>query len=193
MATQGPRYPSASSTSAVAGTGENSDAWVGPTNIQVDDTGTASITAPTFDSPDISDRLLAMNFGFTIPGTATIDGIEVGIDRSNAAGAASDNRVQLLDATGAAAGNNNADTATDWPATLSVVTYGSSTTLWGLALTPSIVNDPDFGVCLSVQADGANTDVAVDFIRILVHYTPAAGGAAVPAPYYSNYYTRMVL
>ena len=192
MATQGPNYPTTSVTSSVAP--ENTDAWVNPLNVGADDGTTASITAASFDSPDISQRMVTGGYGFTVPANAvSIDGVVVEIDRNNAAGAASDNRVQLLNELGAIAGNNNADLATDWPATLSVVTYGSATTTWGLALTPAIVNDPDFGVCLSAQADAANTDIAVDFIRMTVHYTPAVGGSTPISAYYSHYYQRVVV
>ena len=191
MAIQGPNYPAVSSSSAVSP--ENANAWTTPANAGADDGATASITAATYDAGDISDRLVTSAYSFTVPGTATIDGVVVEIERNNAAGAASDNRVQLLDETGGIAGNNNADLATDWPATLSVVTYGSATTTWGLALTPAIVNDPDFGVCLSAQADAANTDIAVDFIRMTVHYTPAVGGSTPISAYYSHYYQRVVV
>lgn len=170
MATQGPLFPTTAVN--VSAAPENTDAWVSPTNVGADDGTTASITAASYDSPDISQRLHAAGFGFTIPAGSTIDGIVVEIERNNAAGAASDNRVQLLDAAGALVGDNKADTALDWPATLTVATYGGAADTWNATPTVAMVNDPDFGVSLSVQADAANTDIAVDFIRMTIHYTP---------------------
>jgi hypothetical protein len=175
-------YPTAATNNSTGD--ENDDAWVAPTNVGADDGTEATITASTFDSPDISQQLVMSGFGFSVPGTATINGLMLEIDRRNSAGAASDNRVQLRDDGGTLVGNNNADTATDWPASLSIVTYGSATTLWGVALTPTMVNDSDFGVVLSAQADAANTDIQVDFVRMTIYYTPAAGGAPAAQTYY---------
>lgn len=174
MPSQGPRYPSTAANLSNAGSSENTDAWVNPGNVGADDGSEAQITAATFDSPDISQILVASNFGFTIPSDATIDGIVVEIDRRDFAGAASDNRVQLAKGTAFAnlVGNNKADTALDWPSTSTVKSYGTGTTdLWGTTWTPAEINASSFAVFLSAQADAANTDVGVDFIRVTVHYT----------------------
>lgn len=173
MATQA-NFPTAATNLSNAGSSENTAAWVSPTNIGADDGTTASITAASYDSPDISQILVASSFGFTIPVGSTIDGIVVEIDRNNAAGAASDNRVQLAKGTTFAdlVGTNKADTATDWPAALATVSYGGATDLWGTTWTVAEINASSFAVFLSVQADAANTDIAVDFVRVTVHYTP---------------------
>lgn len=175
MASQGPLYPGTAASLANAGSSENSNAWLNPTNIGADDgTNLAEITAATYDSPDICELLVASNFGFTVPTDATINGITVEIDRNNAAGAASDNRVQLAKGTTFASlvGNNKADTATDWPAALASVSYGGAADLWGTTWTGSEINSASFAVMLSVQADAANTDIGVDYIRVTVTYTP---------------------
>jgi hypothetical protein len=175
MATDGPRYPASAVNVSNAGTSENTDAWVSPTNVGADDTSEATITAATFDSPDISQILVASNFGFALS-AASIDGITVEIMRRNSAGAASDNRVQLGNGTTFASlvGDNKADTATDWPTTEEAVSYGGVADTWAAGLTPAQVNSADFAVFLSVQADAANTDIQVDYIRVTITYTPAA-------------------
>jgi hypothetical protein len=176
MASQGPRFPTAA-VNVSTGT-ETAEPWVNPTNVGADDTSEATITAATYDSPDISQRLVTSGYGFTIPIGSTIDGIVVEIMRRNSAGAASDNRVQLQDETATLVGDDKADTALDWPTTEALKTYGGTTDDWLPAgsWTPAQINDADFGLVLSVQADAANTDIQVDFIRITVHYTapPAA-------------------
>ena len=180
MASEGPKYPGTVETQA-GGTGENSDNWVNPGNIVSDNGSEAQITAATFDAGDQSFRLIARNFGFTVPAGATIDGLIVEIDRRRFAGAASDFRVQIYDqGAGAFRGDNKAAAATAWPATLSIATYGASNDLWNAAanLTQAFVTSTAFGIALSVDADAANTDIGVDFIRTTVHYTAAAGGAA---------------
>ena len=168
----GPQFPGTTASLANAGTSENAEAWVNPGNASADDGTTTSITAATYDTPDISQLLVCSNFGFSVPSDAVITGITVEIDRNNAAGAASDNRVQLAKGTTFAnlVGTNKADTALDWPAALTIASYGSNTDLWGTTWTPAEVNASSFAVMLSVQADAANTDIAVDFIRITVHY-----------------------
>jgi hypothetical protein len=94
MASQGPLFPGTVTTESVST--ESANDWLNPNNIKAADTTEASITAATYDSPDISFRIKAQNFGFTIPTDAvSIDGITVEINRRDQAiGAASDNRVQ---------------------------------------------------------------------------------------------------
>lgn len=171
MATAGPNFPSSATNNSSAP--ESAEAWVNPTNIFSDNATEASITAATFDSPDISQRLFAQGFGFAIPGGSTIDGITVEIDRRDGGvGAASDNRVQLLDASSALVGDNKADLPTDWPTNSAIATYGGAADKWNATPTVDMVNSANFGVALSVQADAANTDIFVDFIRITITYTP---------------------
>lgn len=184
MATEGPRYPGTTASLANAGSSENANAWTNTGNIAADDGTEASITAATYDSPDISELLVASNFGFTVPDDSTIVGITVEIDRRDQAiGAASDNRVQLAKGTTFASlvGNNKADTALDWPTSSTVKTYGANNDLWGATWTPAEIRASSFAVMLSVQADAANTDIFVDFLRVTVDYTPpnAAGTATV--------------
>lgn len=177
MATAGPKFPSAASSLSNAGTSENAEAWVNPTNIFSDNGSEATITAATYDSPDISQLLVASNFGFQIPASATINGITVEIERRDQAiGAASDNRVQLAKGTTFAdlVGNNKADTALDWPTAVAIKTYGANNDLWGASWSAADINSTTFAVMLSVQADAANTDIFVDYIRVTVDYTYTA-------------------
>jgi len=172
MATQGPNYPASGATLANAGTSENAEAWVSPGNITSDNGTSASVTAATYDNSDITQLLVASNFGFSIPAGSTIDGITVEVDRSNAAGAAHTFRIQLATGTTFATlvGDNKGD-ATDWPASLAIATYGGAADNWNAGLTVAQVNATGFAVMLSAQADGNNTDVAVDFIRVTINYT----------------------
>lgn len=176
MASQGPLFPGTAANLSNAGSSENTDAWVSPANAGADDGANTSITAASYDTPDISQILVVSNFGFAIPTDATIDGIIAEIERNNAAGAASDNRVQLAKGTAFAnlVGSNLAATTTDWPAAMAIATYGDAANLWGATWTPAEINAATFALFLSVQADAANTDIAVDFIRITVHYTEVA-------------------
>lgn len=169
MATQGPLYPGTVTTESIST--ESANDWTTPGNIAADDAAEATITAASYDSPDISFRLKAQNFTFTIPTGATIDGITVEIDRrSIIASSGVDFRVQLLDAAGALVGTNKAS-ATVWPTSSTIATYGGAADTWSASPTVAMVNDVDFGVVLSVTANIANADIGVDFIRVTITYT----------------------
>jgi len=163
------QYPSLGTSVAVAP--ENDQAWQRPTNIYADDGAYAYITSPQFDTGDISDRLRASNFGFSIPSEANINGIQVEIERHYENGTAKDYRVQLVDADGNIVGDNKADTVNNWDGTPTIKSYGGETDTWGASLTYADINDADFGVVLSAEATDNNADVYVDFIRITVYYT----------------------
>lgn len=172
MATQGPLFPSAAVNNSVAP--ENTDAWVNPTNVFSDNATESTITAASFDSPDISQQLVTSGYGFTIPAGATIDGITVEIDRrSIVLNSGVDNRVQLRNDLGALVGANKA-TATVWPTASTVATYGGAADTWTATPTVAMVNSAAFGVVLSAKANIANADIGVDFIRVTITYTPAA-------------------
>lgn len=175
MASSGPRYPSQVATVAVAP--ESANDWLTAANVFADDGSEAQITAATFDANDVSYRLRATNWGFAIPAGATINGIVVEIDRRCFAGAAADYRVQLGRDITAPIGDNKAS-ASAWPATSAVATYGSSSDTWAAGLTVGDLNT-SLVVFLAVQATASNTDIGVDFIRVTVHYTPVADTALV--------------
>lgn len=181
MATQGPQFPGTAASLANAGTSENAEAWVNPGNIVSDNATEAQITAATYDSPDISQILVASNFGFSVSGTVT--GILVEVDRrSIIASSGKDFRVQLATGTTFATlvGSNKAVPATIWPTSTAVASYGGSADTWSASLTAAQVNDPGFAVFLSCQANIANADVGVDFVRVTVTYTPASNTTVTP-------------
>jgi hypothetical protein len=87
-----------------------------------------------------TDALVATNFGFSIPGTATIDGILVSIEKSRTAGFALmfDIAAQLTKDGTNPIGNNQPD-ANPWPTSDTYFNYGNATDLWGT--TREIDND----------------------------------------------------
>lgn len=173
MATQGPLFPGTVTTEVVGA--ESNDNWLNTGNISADDGAEASLIHPSFDAGVITSRLKAQNFGFTIPAGSTIDGITVEIEkRDQAIGNAQDERVQLLDAAGALVGDNKGQLTTAWPTAATIISYGGAADTWNATPTVAMVNDPDFGVVLSVEATAANTDIFVDFIRVTITYTPPA-------------------
>ena len=101
--------------------------------------------------------LKATGFDFSsVPDTATIDGIQVEIQRykSGNGGDIKDAVVQLLKA-GSTVGNSKADTVNAWPTTDTWKTYGGSSDLWGTTWTASDIKNSNFGVVLSAGASNS--------------------------------------
>ena len=125
----------------------------------------------------------ASNFGFSIPITATITGIEVEIGRHASQNQASplravkDAHLHLVKA-GNQVGNDLADTSTIWiTSQYLAVSYGSSTDLWGTTWTPSDVNDSDFGLRFAPQmadASGSTTSADVDWVGMTIYFGTAS-------------------
>ncbi len=104
-------------------------------------------------------------FGFSIPSNAVILGVVVNITKcgiaNNTASYNQDYRVQLTIG-GVPSGTNEAKVG-DWAEgrlasvvaeSLKTYTYGDRNNLWGLPLTPAIVNAPGFGIALAAQSMG---------------------------------------
>lgn len=171
MTTVGPRYPVTITESAALAPYDD-EAWDNEANIGADDTNYASITAPTFDTNDYSYRLVASNFGFTIPGVATINGITVNVARYYANGAVIDALVSLTKAAGTAVGDNKSAGAT-WATSMAEVAFGGADQLWGTTWDPADINGTGFGVVFAGRASGDNADAYVDYINVTVTYTVA--------------------
>ena len=169
---------SATSASTLSSGVHSDNDWSDASNITADDGSDASITAPTFDTGDQSYLLLAHFSGLSaVPDGATIDGIEVHVNCYYANGSVSLDLIQLLDATGAPVGDNQA--ATPIPLGTSAAgdyVFGGSPETWGNSLTAAWVKDVDFGVAVGFVATGDNADVFVDHIAFKVFYIEEAGG-----------------
>ena len=160
-----------------AGTGATSGgagtAWSNPGNVIANDNvyTTVSGTGSAF-----SEYLYATNYGFSIPSTATITGIQVAIGRytsgSGETAYIQDNSVQLLQG-GTGGGTNEAYTSTNWPTSEGTANYGTTTDLWGSTWTPAQINNSGFGVQLKVNnTSGSHSRTAnVDYIEVTVTYT----------------------
>lgn len=152
--------------------------WSNPSNVTADD-GTNATQANSGSKTAVNDSLDCDNFDFSsIPSGATIDGIEVVIERAEGATGNNiyDYTVQLFKA-GSLTGDNKADTVNEWPTTITAKTYGGAADLWGTTWTDSDVKDPDFGVRMTNQkvssssSSGSNT---VDYVKVTVHYTESS-------------------
>ena len=157
-----------------AGTGADDSsvgtvAWTNPGNITSSNDSDASIAI--LGSSLISHYLKATNFGFSIPTTATIDGITVEVERSDPNTDTRDYQVRIVK--GGTIGTTDRAETGAWPATDAYQTYGGSTDLWGETWTPSDINGSTFGFAISVEEISGISfgSPTVDHIRITIDYT----------------------
>jgi hypothetical protein len=148
-------------------------AWVNPANAKLSDNvyATCEISTALVDTQ----TLFAKKFGFASPGGAVITGIVAEIERKAPAGATVNDWSVKLAKAGVLSGTDHAK-ATYWPESDTVETYGSSTDLWGLTLTPADVNAEGFGIGLRAinVVTIAAANLTVDAIKLTVYYTTSA-------------------
>ena len=155
--------------------------WANLYNAQYsDDIYASTPTIPINIDPNNANYLQATNFGFSIPAGATIDGIQVDVERhftKTLTAGCQDASVRIVQ-DGTEAGT---DLVTDPPTTWSLntdayTTYGGATELWGLTWTVDQINSANFGFSIATIGFGlGGTYTAyVDHIRITVYYTEAA-------------------
>lgn len=115
-------------------------------------------------------ELRLTNFGFIIPGGATIRGITVTVDRkaSEASGDfdVRDHTVSLIVPVPSAP-----DINTQWPTAFTPVAHGGIGS--GLAVTPDAINDANFGVLLIANLNAPEGQPGSAFVRgvsVTVHY-----------------------
>lgn len=178
MASQGPNF-----TANWTGSAIGIQPWITPTRAQFSDdlyTSSAMIEGTG------SDLLVGRDWGFTIPASATIDGVLVEIERKMVQTNPPDSdcedalvqlwRNNIL----GAGGDDKANYALPWPEIDTFASYGGAADLWGLAafLTPATVNGVQFGIAFAAQSFVKDLVAQVDCIRMTVFYTDASGGAS---------------
>ena len=122
-----------------------------------------------------SHYLEVTGFDFAISSAATIQGIEVEVDRreNTTPLRVFDNSIKLVK--GGVISGTDRSTGLSWPSsdTDTYVIYGNSTDLWGLTWDPADINDSGFGVAISAVKDDSvyNRNAFVDHVRITVYYS----------------------
>ena len=149
--------------------------WASTSNATVEDGSEATASNNSPNSTATSHYLKATNFGFSIPGTATILGIKIEIKRrvTGTGASAIDSAVRIVKADASIGSTNKGDLVSSWPGSLAYATYGGSSDLWGESWKPSDINDSDFGAAVAVAVTMGPTFTAVariDHIKITVYY-----------------------
>lgn len=144
-----------------------------PTNIQVDDTSYATSDA---DASGSTEYIGAYNWGLSVPAGATIDGIEVRINakRSGVAGSFANMKIGYYAYTGTTKNPGTSLTLSD-----ADYDFGAADDLWGHTganeLNADAVNhNSQFYFQANFTRDFYEI-ISIDYIKIKVHYTPAAG------------------
>jgi len=116
-----------------------------------------------------SEVINAAAFGFAIPPTAEIRGVKVIVRvRANIATLAQDKTMKLTPLSDAGADLKMGPT---YPTTFETRTYGDDANLWGLKLTPAIVNGADFGVAIRTTHNTiVGSSTSIDAVRMTVIY-----------------------
>lgn len=165
--TAGPNFPASATDDSSTGT----STWATPGSATAsDDTYTSVTLVPS----EVSHYLKATNFGFSIPGGATINGITVEWEVQGTTGLNDkDNAARIVKA--GVIGSTDRSNATSWTSSDVFLSHGGPADLWGTTWTPADINASNFGAALSVVGDpGSPTIALVDSVRITVTYTVAA-------------------
>lgn len=161
--------------------------WTNPNNIFTSN-NVYAVSASIANSATTG-FIFALGNGFSVPSTATINGVSVAIEAKNAL---SGNGFRLRGSTdGAALVEGGSNIGTDavtyqWVGTTeSTITVGGATSLWGASLTPTIVNSTTFGFKGKFFNLNASAQTfSVDSIIITVYYTD--GGVSSSQQFFSR-------
>jgi hypothetical protein len=164
----GPR--SGTTAASVPRAGVTGIAWGTPENARNLDT---QFARATLDLTQTSEHLRITDFGFTIPASAQIKGVEVEFKRQAGDTGIADGNIELwLDGMPS---DRPKFVATSWPR-LIVGThhYGQAVDTWGNDLTPALVGKPGFGVeIFAKRQEDAGTgpiEATVESMRITIFY-----------------------
>lgn len=164
---QGPRDPATAADDSSFG----AKAWGGVNGIFT--SGGSAATVSLAGAGDTSHYLVASNFGFTIPLTAKILGIQVDVRRcAQFTQTAKDTRIRLVK--GGTIQSADKSNGADWPGggAFAYQSYGGPTDLWSTTWTPAQINASNFGFALANiwSGSGGAAFLSVDHVRIIVTY-----------------------
>lgn len=132
-------------------------------------TSDAAETSLSLSNGEEHDLLLLSDFGFEIPESAEIVGIQVSIRKARGqTDVVSDYAVQLLKAGEVV--SEDLGTDDQWSTELADVQYGSMSDLWGESWLPAEINDPEFGVAIGALPGQSSGRAYVDAASVTIYY-----------------------
>lgn len=167
--------------------GEND--WSNPGRLTAED----GSLAECFIANNASTYLLkATDFGFAVPGGATIDGILARWKRRMDTGGVLkdvvDAFVGLLKGGSVEFGSNKSAGAS-WSGSLTWDSFGGAADLWSVAWTPADINSSGFGACLQAEnafGKGDENTAYVDTCEVTVWFTTTAAGCPKQMTHYAK-------
>jgi len=155
--------------------------WANPDFILAGDTSLAVFTGGTQTASTVT------AFGFSLPGNATVSGIEV-LVTGYAASTVGNRAKYFVTLTKDGSTAVTADyTGTFVASPGSTISTGTATDLWGASWSYSDINSPNFGVIVR-DADAATTQALdFDWVGVMVYYTlPSPASPGVSSVYLSS-------
>lgn len=125
------------------------------------------------DNNQITYYLKTTNYGFSIPSNATINGITIKIEiKSNGSGQAKINDLKLYKAGTIVGSSRGTGGYTFGTSDSYVLTFGSTSDLWGTTWNASDINNSGFGLGVSaIGGEEATRLAGIDDVQISVNYT----------------------
>lgn len=167
--TAGPLVPMSYSTS---GTGAS---WSNLSGVQLVDNNPAYVDLAQYPTCNNficyrSNIASFSGFGFAIPATATITGVQLEIlQRVSSPGGGIHDSILTLAMNSVPIGNNKAN-STNWFDTPQTQIYGGSADTWGNTLSVNDVNDIGFGILYEITNTSYDQAASVDFMSMTIHY-----------------------
>ncbi|WP_224360782.1 hypothetical protein [Hyalangium versicolor] len=143
--------------------------WSNVDRVLANDNSSAMISAMI--NHEVSDDLRTSSYGFSIPASARITGIQLDVKRRSLSNVGLvDGRVRLL--VGGQLADEDRGLAERWNNSMQTVAHGGQSDDWGHTWTPAEVNGAGFGAALSVRYDSfsGNDWPSVDHMAMTVFY-----------------------
>lgn len=163
----------ASTTGSTGGTTH----WTNPSNALVDSATAATCTGAFA----VSYWLHITNFGFSIPVGSTINGITVKVRRK----CSSTNdwfitEIRLVNSGTLLGTTKISGSATYWPTTAAIETFGGVSDLWGWTPVIATINSSTFGIQVYATDDSPSSETAsIEVVWVNIDYTAPAGGVDI--------------
>lgn len=167
----------------VPAVGGITNSWTNINNVLTDDDSECLLNHASTTAPYVLPYIRMSNYGFNIPATATVVGVEAEFIKRSSFQWSYTTESEVRLAWGASASTLSADNK----ASLAIrpntgnFYFGGEADTWGSVLTPAIVNSSDFGIVYRLENATVNGETARGFssARLKVFYNVSTDGSVV--------------
>jgi hypothetical protein len=123
-----------------------------------------------------TDTLVFEGFGFSIPATAKVTGVEFSVVRKGADGRSTSTK-DVIAQPFPSLGGRNEPSPNNWGTSYNTAVYGGPSETFGVSLSPTIVNSNEFALAFAAEFNGPNSDdtLSVDGAAARVFYCEEPG------------------